>query len=137
MCERVRARVCASVCARVCACVRVCVSVCARVCECARECARVRVCVCARVRVRVRACVYLIRTIVLYISFYQSTSVGPWLSYSPLDPRLAGSNPGGVDVFFQSGKIQSMTSFGKEEKLWVPCRRFTARKRISSRNYSL
>ena len=30
-----------------------------------------------------------------------------------------------------------MTSFGKEVKPWVPCRRFTARKGTSSRNYSL
>ena len=38
----------------------------------------------------------------------------PWLSYSPLDPRFAGSNPAGVDGFFQSVKILSMTSFGRE-----------------------
>ena len=44
------------------------------------------------------------------------TPVVPWLSYSPLDPRFAGSNPAGIDAFFQSVKIQSMTSFGREEK---------------------
>ena len=36
--------------------------------------------------------------------------------------------------FFQSVKILSMSSFGREVKPWVPCRRFTARKRTSSRN---
>ena len=54
-----------------------------------------------------------------------STPVIPWFSYSPLDPRFAGSNPAGVEAFFQSVKIQSMTSFGREVKSWVPCRRFT------------
>ena len=51
-----------------------------------------------------------------------------------LDPRFAGSIPAGVDGFFQSVKILSMTSFGREVKPWVPCRRFTVRKRTSSRN---
>ena len=41
--------------------------------------------------------------------------------------------PGSMD-FFQSVKILSMTSFGREVKSWGPCRRFTARKRTSSRN---
>ena len=40
----------------------------------------------------------------------------PWLSYSPLDPRFAGSNPAGVDGFSQSVKILSMTSFRREVK---------------------
>ena len=44
----------------------------------------------------------------------KSTPVVPWLSYSPLDPRFAGSNPAEVHGFFQSLKIVSMTSFGKE-----------------------
>ena len=57
---------------------------------------------------------------------FLSTPVVQWLSYSPLD---AGS----MD-FFQSVKILSMTSFGREVKPWVACRRFTARKRTSSRN---
>ena len=57
----------------------------------------------------------------------ESTPVVQWLSYSPLDPRFAGSIPAGVDGFFQSVKIRSMTSFGREGKPWVPCRRFTAR----------
>ena len=35
---------------------------------------------------------------------------------------------------FQSVKTLSMTSFGREVKSWVPCRRFTVRKRTSSRN---
>ena len=42
------------------------------------------------------------------------------------------SRPGSMD-FFQSVKILSMTSFGREVKPWVPCRRFTARKRTSSK----
>ena len=58
----------------------------------------------------------------------------PWLSYLLLDPRFEGSNPAGVDGFFQSVKIPSMTSFGREVKPWVPCRRFMARKRSSSLN---
>ena len=45
--------------------------------------------------------------------FYSSRPpVVPWLSYSPLDPRFAGSNPAGIDGLFQSVKILSMTSFG-------------------------
>ena len=39
-----------------------------------------------------------------------------WLSYAPLDPRFADSIPAGVDGFFQSVKILSMTSFGREVK---------------------
>ena len=50
---------------------------------------------------------------------------GLGLSYSHLDPRFAGSIPAGVDGFFQSVKILSMTSFGSEVKPWVPYRRFT------------
>ena len=61
-----------------------------------------------------------------------STPVVAWLSYSPLDSRFAGSNPARVDGFFQIVKILSMTSFGREVKPGVPCRRFTARKRTSS-----
>ena len=55
-------------------------------------------------------------------------------SYSSLDPRFSGSNPAGVDGFFQTVTIVSMTSFGRKEKPWVPYRRFTARKRSSNRN---
>ena len=57
-----------------------------------------------------------------------------WLSYSPLDPRFVDSIPAGVDAFFQSVKILSMTSFGRDVKPWVPCRRITTRKRTSNRN---
>ena len=64
----------------------------------------------------------------------QSTPVVPWLSYSQLEPRFAGSNPARVAGFFQSVKILSMTSFGGEVKPWVPCRRCTACKWTSSRN---
>ena len=37
---------------------------------------------------------------------------------------FAGSNPARVDGFFQNVKILSMTSFGREVKMWMPCRRF-------------
>ena len=43
----------------------------------------------------------------------ESTPVVQWLSYSPLDPRFAGSIPAGVDGFFQSIKILSMSFFGR------------------------
>ena len=45
-----------------------------------------------------------------------------------------GFDPAWVDGFFQSVKILSMTSFGREVNPWVPCRRLQARKRTSSRN---
>ena len=64
----------------------------------------------------------------------KSTPVVQWISYSPLDPRFDGFKPGQGRWFFQSVKILSMTSFGREVKPWVPCRRFTARKRTSSWN---
>ena len=48
--------------------------------------------------------------------------------------RLAGSSQAEVDGFFQSLEILNMTSFGREVKPWVPRRRFTACKRIPSRN---
>ena len=44
------------------------------------------------------------------------TPVVKSLSYSPLDPRFAGSIPAEVDGFFQNIKILSMTSFGREVK---------------------
>ena len=50
----------------------------------------------------------------------ESTLVVQWLSYSPLNPRFAGSIPAGIDGFFQSVKILSMTSFVREEKQWMP-----------------
>ena len=39
-----------------------------------------------------------------------STPVVPWLSFSPLDPRFAGSNPAGLDGFFQNVKILRFTA---------------------------
>ena len=63
-----------------------------------------------------------------------STPGVPWLLYSPLDPRFAGSNPPGVNEFFHSVKIPSMSSFRRVVKPLVPCRIFTAHKRTSSRN---
>ena len=49
--------------------------------------------------------------------------------------KVRGFDPGrGRWIFFQSVKIVSMTSFGREVKPRSPCRRFTARKSTSSRN---
>ena len=75
--------------------------------------------------------------LILFISrnrWNLSTPVVQWLSYSPLDPRFAGSIPARVDGFFESVKILSMTSFRRAVKPWVPGRRFTARKRTSRQN---
>ena len=38
------------------------------------------------------------------VNFVASNPVVPWLSYSPLDPRFAGSNLAGVDGFFSERK---------------------------------
>ena len=79
--------------------------------------------------------IYRISRDFIYISLTcKLTPVVPWLSYSPLDPRFAGSNLAGVDGFFHSVKILSMTSSGREVKPLVPCRRFTASKRTSNQN---
>ena len=40
---------------------------------------------------------------------------------------VRGFKPGRGRWIFQSVKILSMTSFGREVKPWVACRRFTAR----------
>ena len=45
--------------------------------------------------------------------------------------EVRGFDHGRGRWFFQSVKILSMTSFGREIKPWIPCRRFTARKRTS------
>ena len=47
----------------------------------------------------------------------------------PLVPKFAGSNPAEAVGFFRAKKILSTPSFGREEKPFVPCRRFTACKR--------
>ena len=70
----------------------------------------------------------------IFATLISSTPVVPWLSYSTLDPRFGGSHPAAIDGFFQSVKILIMTFFGREVKPWEPCRRFTTRKRTSSRN---
>ena len=46
-----------------------------------------------------------------------STLVVPWLLYSPLDPRFAGSNPSVVMDFLEC-EVLSMISFGREVKPW-------------------
>jgi hypothetical protein len=43
--------------------------------------------------------------------------------------QVRGFKPGRSCWIFQGEKILSTTSFGREVKLWVPCRRFTACKR--------
>ena len=43
-------------------------------------------------------------------------------------------DPGRGRWIFSEGKIMSMTSFGREVKPWVPCRRFTVRKITPSWN---
>ena len=48
----------------------------------------------------------------------------------PLVPKFAGSNPAEAVGFFQGEKILSTPSFGGEVKPSVPCRRFTACKRL-------
>ena len=48
----------------------------------------------------------------------------------PLVPKFAASNPAEAVGFFRAKKkILSTPSFGREEKPFVPCRRFTACKR--------
>jgi hypothetical protein len=48
----------------------------------------------------------------------------------PLEPKFKGSNSAEAVGFFRAKKkFLSRTSFGREVKLWVPCRRFTACKR--------
>jgi hypothetical protein len=47
----------------------------------------------------------------------------------PLVPKFVGSNSAEAVEFFRAKKISSMTSFGGEVKLAVPCRRFAACKR--------
>ena len=71
---------------------------------------------------------------IYFVDALRADPVVQWLSYPPLDPRFAGSNPASVDGYFQSVKIPSMISFGREVKPLVPCRKFTARNRTSSRN---
>ena len=44
-------------------------------------------------------------------------------------PKFAGSKPGRSRRIFQGEKILSTSSFGREVKPFVPCRRFTACKR--------
>jgi hypothetical protein len=48
----------------------------------------------------------------------------------PLEPKFAGSNPTESVDFSGEKKILSTPSFGREVKLWIPRRRFTACKKI-------
>ena len=49
-------------------------------------------------------------------SFRRSTPVVQWLSYSPLDPRFAGSIPAVVDAFFSERKNRDYDFLGKGSK---------------------
>jgi hypothetical protein len=69
----------------------------------------------------------------LVISFLRMTLIalgGLVVACLPVDLRFAGSNPAEDDGFLRVIKIRSATSFGGEIKPSVPCRRFTACKRI-------
>ena len=59
---------------------------------------------------------------------------GPVVIILASGSEVRGFDPGRGRWSFQSVKILSMTSFWREVKRWVPCRRFTACKRTSSRN---
>ena len=50
----------------------------------------------------------------------KSTPVVQWLSYSPLDPRFAGSNTAGVDGFFSERKDPVYDFLRKESKAVGP-----------------
>ena len=62
--------------------------------------------------------------------------VGPVFIIPATGSEVLGFKPGRRKLIFESVKMLSMTSFGRELKPWVPCRRFTACKRISSPNES-
>ena len=51
---------------------------------------------------------------------FPSTPVVQWLSYSPLAPRLAGSNPVGVDGFFSERKNPEYDFLRKRNKAVGP-----------------
>ena len=52
---------------------------------------------------------------------------GPVVIILSSGSEVRGFDPGWGQWIFQTVKILSMTSFGREIKPWVPCRRFTAR----------
>ena len=64
-------------------------------------------------------------------------SGGPEVIVLATGSEVREFKPGRGRWIFQSVKILSMSTFEREVKPWVPCRRFTARKRTSSRNKSL
>ena len=53
---------------------------------------------------------------------------GPVVIIFTSGSEVRGFDPGRGPWIFHSIKILNMTSFGREVKPWVPCRRFTARK---------
>ena len=50
----------------------------------------------------------------------ESTPVVPWLSYTSLDPRFAGSKSAGVDGFFSERKTPEYDFFRKGNKAVGP-----------------
>ena len=64
-------------------------------------------------------------------SLFQDWTVVIILATGSVDSRF---KPGRGQWIFFERKILSLTSFGREVKPWLPCRRFTARRRTSSRN---
>jgi hypothetical protein len=62
-----------------------------------------------------------------YIIGFQSGLRGLEVTFPPLAPSDAGSNPAEVVEIFKDGKIQGTESSGRDFKPFDPCSRFTAR----------
>jgi hypothetical protein len=63
------------------------------------------------------------------VSGQESGSGGLGVSVLASGTQVRGFKPGRSRRIFKGGKILSTPSFGREEKPWVPCRRFAASKR--------
>jgi hypothetical protein len=77
------------------------------------------------------------------VSLLHKNQIGPWaltasylagsgfgglvVSVLASGTRVSGFKPGRSRRIFSGIKILSMRSYGREVKLWVPCRRFAAR----------
>ena len=57
---------------------------------------------------------------IAYAKFRESTPVVQWLSYSPLDPRFAGSIPARVDGYFSERKNPDYDFLRKGSKALGP-----------------
>ena len=78
--------------------------------------------------------IIIMGTLCRLVYFIMVNPGGPVVIIFASGSEVHGSDPGRGQWIFQSVKILSMTSFGREVKLWVLCRRFTARKRTSTQN---